>query len=143
MFLTGCYVLQPVRGAGPVPGTRMALEVNDAGRLAMGSTMGPEVVHVEGRLISKQNDAYELAVLSVRLISGGTQVWSGERVSIRTEHVSRAFERQYSKSRSVAAGAVAVAGVYAIVRSRNLFGLGKPDDPIPPDAMISVRFPRP
>jgi len=143
VLLTGCYVLQPVTGAGPVPGSRMALEVNDAGRLALGGTMGPEIVHIDGRLISKQNDVYELAVLSVRLISGGTQVWSGERVSIRAEHVSRALERQYSKGRSMAASAVAVACVYAIVRSRNLFGLGKADDPIPPDTMPSLRFPRP
>jgi hypothetical protein len=130
-------------GAGPEPGTQMALEVNDAGRLALGGTMGPEIVHIEGRLISKQVDTYELAVSSVRLIQGGTQVWSGERVSIKTEYIARSSIRHLSKGRSVAAGAVFIASVYAVIRSQNLFGLGKSDDPIPPDTSVALGIPRP
>lgn len=127
----------------------MAFEVNDVGRLALGGQMGPEIAHIEGRLVSKTNDEYQVAVSSVKLIRGGTQVWSGEKVNIKKEHVSQTFERRFSKSRTIALSAVFVVGVYAIIRSQNLFGLGKGDpDPVACDTNSGIgcgntaRYPR-
>ena len=128
----------------------MAFEVNDVGRLALGGQMGPEIAHIEGRLVSKTNDEYQISVRSVKLIRGGAQVWSGERVNIKQEYISQTFERRFSKSRTVALSAVFVVGVYALIRSQNLFGLGKGDpDPTqcdtntaPGTCGASARYPR-
>ncbi|HEX7937668.1 MAG TPA: hypothetical protein VF483_01680 [Gemmatimonadaceae bacterium] len=121
--------MQPATGAGPEPGTLMAFEVNDVGRLALGGQMGPEIAHIEGRLLSNEKDEYQVAVRSVKLIRGGDQIWSGERVSIKKEYVSETYERRFSKSRTIALAAVFVVSVYAIVRAENLFGIGKEGDP--------------
>lgn len=150
-FLAGCYVLQPATGAGPEPGTLMAFEVNDLGRLALGGQMGPEIVHVEGRLVSKSNEEYQILVKSVKLIQGGTQVWNGEQVTIKREHISQTYERHFSKSQTIALSAVFVAGVFVVVQKFELFGLGDKDqDPAPCDSTIigpgscgaTARYPR-
>lgn len=144
-LLAGCYVLQPATGAGPEPGALMAMEVNDLGRLALGGQMGPEIQQVEGRLVSKNNGEYQIAVSSVKLIRGGAQVWSGEKVTVKPEYISQTFERRLSKSRTAAMAAVFVVGVYTVVRSQDLFGLGKRDpDPVPCDTNCptAARFPR-
>jgi hypothetical protein len=41
--LVGCYTLQPTGGPVPEVGSRVAFDVNDAGRAALGGTMGPEI----------------------------------------------------------------------------------------------------
>jgi hypothetical protein len=150
-LVAGCYVLQPVTGAGPEPGTVMAFEVNDLGRLALGGQMGPEIAHIEGRLLSKQGDEYELAVRSVKLIRGGSQVWNGEKVTIKKEFISQTFERHFSKSQTIALSAVFVVSVYIVASKANLFGLGK-EDPAkqpcdstvvgPGSCGVQARFPR-
>lgn len=151
--LAGCYVQQPVMGAGgPQPGTMLGMDVNDVGRLALGGQMGPEIVHVEGRLISAQGDEYELAVRSVKLIRGGDQVWNWERVRIKKDYIANTYERRFSKSQTLALGAVAAAGVVYVATKLNLFGLGKPDpDKAPCDSSLAgtptgcgteARFPR-
>src|SRR5690348_9210428 len=118
----------------------MAFEVNDAGRLALGGQMGPEIAHIEGTLMSKESDSYEISVSSIKLIRGGSQVWSGEKVSIKKEFVSQTFERKFSKGRTIAMSAVFVVSVYVIATKLNLFGLGKGGDEDPlPDTGIAFR----
>src|SRR5207248_394092 len=46
--LGGCYSYRPAGGVPPQIGTRVAFDVNDAGRMALGGTMGPEIAQVEG-----------------------------------------------------------------------------------------------
>jgi hypothetical protein len=144
-LVAGCYVLQPVTGAGPEPGAMMAFEVNDLGRLSLGGQMGPEIAHIEGRLLSKQGDEYELSVRSVKLIRGGSQVWNGERVTIKKEFISQTFERHFSKSQTIALSTVFVVSVYLIARQANLFGLGRGEPDKPPcdtNCVPAARFPR-
>jgi hypothetical protein len=131
--VAGCYVLQPATGgAGLEPGALMALEVNDVGRLALGGQMGPEIVSIEGRLVSAQADEYEVSVKSVKLIQGANQVWNGERVRIKKEYVAHTYERKFSKSQTIALSTVVVAALYVVVTKQNLFGLGKGDPDKPP-----------
>jgi hypothetical protein len=151
-LLAGCYVLQPASGAGPEPGTLMAMDVNDLGRLALGGQMGPEIAHIEGRLLNKQGDEYQISIKSVKLIRGGSQVWNGETVTIKKEYISQTYERHFSKSQTLALSAVFVATVYYIAVKQNLFGLGKEDpDPAgcdttttggPGSCGTAARFPR-
>lgn len=130
---TGCYSLQPAGGVNFAPGTRVAFDISDAGRIALGGSMGPDIDQIEGRLIDKTPDDYLVAVSAVKLLRGGVQVWSGERVRLRPEYVSRTYERRFDKGRTVALGATIVGGVATLVLTRDLLGIGGGDaEPGPP-----------
>jgi hypothetical protein len=124
-LLVGCYTLQPTRGASLEPGTNVALDVTDVGRVALGGSMGPEIAQIEGRLLDADTAGYVVAVSMVRLLRGGSQVWRGEQVRIQAEHVGSAYERRFSRERSLAMGVAVVAGVLALVDGWSLLGLGE------------------
>lgn len=139
--LSGCYTLQVAQGGDILNGTAIALDITDAGRVALGGLMGPEIAQIEGRLQAKENDEYTIAVTSVRLFRGGEQIWKGEQIKIRTEFVSRAYERRLSPGRSVVAGAVG-AGVVLFLVTRAIVGSGLGDEGrLPVDTLHSQRRP--
>lgn len=142
LFLgTGCYTLKSTSTA-PTPGSVMAFDINDAGRVALGGTIGPEIGQVEGRLVSQDNGEYVLAVSTVRFLRGGEQVWSGERVRINRDQVGNSYVRRFDKGRTVTLGAVVVAGVAALILSRDLIGFGRePEPPGPPGGGEALRAP--
>lgn len=123
--------MRPLRGAEPQVGTVVAFDVNDAGRLALGGTMGPEIGQVEGQLIEKESGSYLLAVSTTRLLRGGEQLWSGEQVRIKSEYLGPAYERRFSLGRSVGLGVVGIGGFGAFMMTRALLGSGN-DDNLPP-----------
>lgn len=142
--LTGCYTLEPVRGgARPDVGSQVALDVNDAGRVALGGSMGPTISQVEGRLIERDSAHYLVAVSAVQLLQGGEQVWSGERVRLSSEYFTSVYERRFSKSRTVAVGAASV-GALALILARSLFVSPAPQVEIPGggDTVHTQRIPR-
>jgi hypothetical protein len=126
--LLGCYTLKPIGGVEPKPGARLAFEVNDAGRAALGGTMGPEIAQVEGLLLEKDNEGYLLAVSNVRLLRGGEQVWSGEKVRLNNQYLGTAYGRRFSLGRSIGLGVVGIGGFTAILVSTSLLGLGQDDN---------------
>ena len=135
--------MEPVGGTAPQPGTELAWDINDAGRVALGGTMGPEIAQVEGRLVQKDNTEYLVAVSTVHLLRGGDQVWRGEQVRIKQEYVTSMYEKRFSKTRSIAAGAITVAVVALVATRSSLLGLGSGLEPAktPPDTGQSVRRP--
>jgi hypothetical protein len=140
VLLVGCYTLQPARGVVPEVGAHVALDVNDTGRVALGGSMGPEIAQIEGRLLSKENGGYLMAVSAVRLLRGAEQVWRGEQVLIKSEHVSSIYVRQFSTARSVALGTSAVGGFAAFLVTRALRGAGNGGDPgVQPDTANAQR----
>ena len=139
---TGCYTMQPV-SEQPFPvGITVELVINDAGRAALRSMMGPEVAKVQGRLVQKDSVGYTLAVTQLGLLRDGTQVWSGERVSIKSEYVNSVTERRFSRARTAVVTA-AVLGVVAIVFTQSIKGSVFGDDgKVPSDTAVAVRYPR-
>lgn len=121
--LVGCYTLQPTGGATPQVGTRIAVDVNDVGRVALGGSMGPEIDQIEGTLVQRDQSDYVLAVSAVHLLRGGDQVWSGEQVHIKPEYVNRTYERQFSPGRTVVLSAIGAVLIGAFV-SQSLLGSG-------------------
>lgn len=115
----GCYALQPAAGAVPVPGTNVALDINDAGRVALGMSMGPGISRVNGRLMSRSSTDYTLSVTGVELQRGGFETWRGETVRIDASHVSTFYERRFSKGRTILLSAVLV-GAASLVAGRAL-----------------------
>jgi hypothetical protein len=134
VLMAGCYTLQPAKGIVPEVGTQVALDVNDSGRVALGGAMGPEIAQVEGRLLSKDDGGYLLGVSAIRLVRGGEQVWRGEQVRIKPEHVSSVYVRRFSTPRSVALGTSLAGGFAAFLVTRALRGAGNGGDPgVQPD----------
>jgi hypothetical protein len=125
--LVGCYTLQPAGGRTPEVGAKVAFDVNDAGRSALGGSLGPEVSQIEGKLLEQENGEYLLAVSNIRLLRGGEQVWGGERVRIKSEHVTGTYQRRFSRTRTIAASAVGI-GFIAFIATRSIIGSGREDD---------------
>jgi len=137
---SACYTLEPVRGSTPPLGTRIALDVNDKGRVALGGSMGPEIDRVEGRLLEHDNDEYLLGVTSVLLLKGGVQTWKGEQVVVKPEFVSNVYERRFSPVRTGLLTAAIVGGVVAIA-SQNLLTSGTENHEQQPDTIRTNRMP--
>jgi len=141
VLLTGCYELEPVRGTAPQPGTQVAFDVTDVGRVALGGSMGPEIGQVEGRLIERDNGDYLLGVTSVSLLRGGVQVWKGEKVTFKPEYVGNIYERRLSKGRTFMFAAAGVSAV-ALIVSQNLLGSSNTQtDERKPDSSSTQRKP--
>jgi len=107
----GCYALQPAGGVKPVLGTAVGFDINDAGRVALGGSMGPEIGQVAGRLVAQDSEEYTLAVSDVEFLRGDNQVWRGEEVHIKTNYVSTIYVRRFSPARTIALGAIGVGAV--------------------------------
>jgi len=129
----GCYTLQPVAVAEPASGTHVAFAINDVGRVALGGSMGPELLKVNGTLLTKQTDTYFVSVSGVDLLQGGFQTWAGETVKINSSYVSAVYERKFSKGRTILLSAVAVGIASAFIGGKAVSYL----DP-PPDTSLNV-----
>ena len=141
--LAACYTLRPVQGVDPKVGSRIAFDVNDAGRAALGGTMGPEIAQVEGQLLEKENGSYLVAVSTVRLLRGTEQTWSGEQVRLNSSYLGPAYERRFSVGRTVGFGLIGVGGITAFFVTRSLLASGNDDNGppncVPPDCPIERR----
>ena len=115
VLLAGCYALQPAAGVAPVVGTNVGFDINDAGRVALGGSMGPEIGQVSGRLVAADSEEYTLAVSDIQLLRGDTQVWRGEEVRIKTSYVSTIYARRFSPARTLAMAAVGAGAVALFV----------------------------
>jgi len=120
----------------------VAFDVNDAGRVALGGSMGPSILQIEGRLLDRDSAKYVVAVSDVHFLQGGQETWTGEKVSISSQYVSSIYERRFSATRTVVVGAIAVGAIAAIV-GRSIIGSGEGEpSKMPPDTGLTVRRPR-
>ena len=139
-LVAGCYTYTPIQGVDPKIGEQIAFDVTDTGRVALGGTMGPEVARLEGQLIEKQDGTYLVAVSGVKLLSGTEQAWTGEQVRLQRNYLGTAYQRRFSKSRTVAFGLVSAGGIAALLVGRSLLGSGNEEDETPPDTVITRRI---
>ena len=140
--VVGCYTLQPTRGTQPNIGETVAFDVNDAGRTALGGSLGPEISQIEGRVLGSENGEYVLAVSNIKLLRGGEQVWTGEHVRIKSDYVGTTYERKLSRPRTIAAGAIGV-GLVAYFVTRSMKGGGTEDVQVPSDTGQTQLIPIP
>lgn len=134
LLAAGCYTLHPVTGPAPTVGTVVGFDVNDAGRVALGGTLGPEVARIEGRLLEATAEDYLLAVSSLKLLRGGEQVWRGEQVRVRREHLGNVYERRFSAGRTIALTGTVIGATALFFATRSLLGAGQSNDSTPVDS---------
>jgi hypothetical protein len=143
MLVAGCYTLRPIDNNGIALGTAVGLDINDAGRVALGGSMGASIARVQGRLVERDASSYMLAVSGVEFLRGGEQGWNGERVRIQAEHVSSVSERILSKGRTAALTTAVVASFVLAVRSGLVGSLIGDEGRLPEDTAQTIRIPRP
>lgn len=136
LLTSSCYTLQPAATVTPAAGTRLAFAINDVGRVALGGSMGPELLRVEGNLQSKDGDDYFVNVSGVELLQGGYQTWAGETVRINSTYVSAIYEKKFSAGKTViAVGGFAAAA--ALLSSRGIRSFIDPEET--PDSGAQTR----
>jgi hypothetical protein len=122
----------------------VTFDITDVGRSALGGSMGPEIVQIDGRVIGKEPDGVLVGVSGVRFIGGGTAAWRGEQVRIRPDYVRTTYERRLSKGRTWGLAAAGV-GLAAYLVTRSIIGSGSINVPISCDTcstgVASVRIP--
>jgi hypothetical protein len=138
VLMMGCYTLQPTMGVTPEIGNEVAFDITDVGRVGLGPSMGPEIAQVEGRLVSRENAEYLVAVTAVRFLRGGEQPWRGEQVRLKSEYVGSTYQKQFSKGRTIALSAVGVGG-FVFLLTRNLVGSARDEQPAPPPEGTAIR----
>lgn len=135
LLLGSCYSLKPVTGPLPDAGSTVALDMNDAGRAALGGLIGPGVKRIEGKVLDSQEESFLLSVSSITLLDGGYQVWNGEEVRLQKGHVSSAYSRRLSMGRSIGLGVAVVGGFTAFLVTRSLLGAGQGSSDNPRDSV--------
>ena len=126
---TACFSYAPVQTT-PAPGTQVALEVTDQGRVALSEKIGPGIVRLEGTLAGVEEDTLLVDASAVRQVRGYITDLGGVRVRLPQQYVTRMDERRLSRSRTlmVIGGVVAiVAGFFAV----KLSGKSTPGDKDP------------
>jgi hypothetical protein len=128
-----CYAWVPAGADGDgvgtlAPGSRVALELNDAGRVALASTLAPSITRVEGTLVDASGDPLTLSLTGYAQIRGGFTQLTGDTVRVRREHVASLRRRELSRRRTWLAVGAGVVAVAAFVASRGLSGRGVPPE---------------
>jgi len=122
--LSACYRYTPILATPADVGTDVRVGLTDAGSLALGPMIGPQVETMDGRLVTIADTSLVLSVQQTENRAGLETSWRGERVTVPRSAVARIERRQLSQGRSWAVGALAVAAVAAIGRAVNLVGGG-------------------
>lgn len=122
---SGCYTYPPLVTT-PSPGVELRLDLNDRGRVGLGTLIGPAATKVEGVLRSPPDTAYELGVTYVTYVQGQSNRWNGEHLTVPKDFVATTTQRTFSMSRTWLTAAVVGGGIAALIASRSLSGRGSP-----------------
>jgi hypothetical protein len=128
--LGGCYIYS-YAPTMPVPGSRLALDLNDLGRLQLAEHVGPGIARIDGWVVSCNDSEYTLRAERTIGLTGGTTPWNGEQVVVRKSWVGIAREKKFSPQRTAVLATTVTAGFVAFLATRGLlgFGSGQPDTP--------------
>lgn len=115
LFLCACYVTTPVPSApAPVPGTKLHVQLTDAGSASLAQYLGPNVNYVDGRLLGQSDTAMSLSVSGLTFRSGEEQYWKGENVSLPHSAIATIQQKRVSWWRSGLLAGGIIAGLTSI-----------------------------
>jgi hypothetical protein len=130
---TACYGYVPVQHS-PSVGARVAIEVNDEGRVALREQLGPGVVRVEGRLAGLEGGDYIVDASTVTAIRGPALPLDTVRVRLNQRLIERVDERRLSRRRTWTVVGAALAVVATFLATQGFGSRGTPPEgpPGPP-----------
>jgi hypothetical protein len=132
--LAGCYRTRPLTTA-PLPGSTVVLDLNDRARVDLGDRIGPSAASIEGIVQPGSDSGYVITISSVKYLNGQTNQWSGERFTLSPGLVSRAWQREFSRSRTMSLGLGVAAAIVTLVMKTDFLsttGGGQSTNPPPP-----------
>lgn len=103
------------------------LDLNDRARVALGDRIGPSAAQIEGMLTERTDSSYTVRIESVRYLNGQTNRWSGEQFTVRSDLVGQAWQRDFSRARTIGLAAGAAIGIVALIAGAKLVGFGGGD----------------
>lgn len=126
----GCYTYRSAASIPVASGSRVALMLNDQGRVGISHRVGPEIARIDGSVVEKTDSAYTIRVRKITDLAGNTQLWSDETISVSQEYLKDVTVRQFSRNRTMlAVGASGLAfGAFVLTRSI-IVGGNEDDDP--------------
>jgi hypothetical protein len=115
LLLCACYVTTPVPSApAPAPGTKLHVELTDAGSMSLAQYLGPNVNYVDGRLLGESDTTMSLSVSGLTFRSGLEQYWKGENVSLPHSAIATIQQKKVSWWRSSLLAGGVIAGIASI-----------------------------
>lgn len=132
--LAGCYSTRPLTTT-PAPGATVVLDLNDRARVELGDRIGPSAASIEGVVQGGSDSGYVINISSVTYLNGQTNQWSGERFALSPTLVTQAWQREYSRSRTMALGLGITAAIVTLVLKTDFLsrtGGGQSTTPPPP-----------
>ena len=114
--LSACYTYRSLADPGPEPGTRISAQLSGTGSQELASQIGPDVLHVEGKVLQADSSGFDLEVREIESFRGIRSDWNGEQVHLPRLAVVGVQERKLSPGGTGIMSGVLVAGLYAIYR---------------------------
>lgn len=127
LWVSGCYTYSAQTAAGISTNALVSADITDAGRVALGERVGPEVQRLEGKVVQRTDTSFRVLVSKVTYLSGSTDQWQGQEVSLRTQDVKSLTQRSYSKSRTALLIGAMAAALIVTVLGLNFLGITSGD----------------
>lgn len=125
LVMSGCYELVPHEPASSMrSGTEAVIILNDAGRVAVGPELGPEVRQVSGIVSAANDSTITVALDGVAMLSGETSSYQGQPLTLRRADIKSLGERRFSVARSAAVTVAIGAAAIALIATTRLGGSG-------------------
>ena len=115
-LLAGCYSYRPlpsVDAVNPVPGTQVEARLTTAGAGNLASEVGPDVLSVEGQVVSADSSGLTLAVNRVVNARHIGNDWKGEHVMLPRGDIASLRVRRLSVGGTAILGGLAGGGLAA------------------------------
>ena len=116
LLLAGCYTYRPLATPAPPPGQRVSAQLTTEGSRDLTGQIGPEVLHVEGEVVSADSTGFDLEVLEIESYRGIRSDWHGEHVRLPRPAVAGLQVRRLSVGGTTLLGGVLAGGLYAVYR---------------------------
>lgn len=126
---SACYSTRAVLGP-PDPGTQVQARLNDRGRAALADSLGRDPEVVEGRVTARTDTSLTLAVGQVRLFSGESTAWRGERVTLRMSSLRALEARRPARGLTAALVVGGAAVLVVLLRAASVSGGGSGAVPV-------------
>lgn len=115
--VTACYTYQPLTAPEPAIGTRVSAQLTDGGSRELATRIGPNVLHVEGRVLAADSASLDLSVRQVENYRGVQSDWNGERVAVPRQLIAGLQQRRLSPGGTGLLAAVGTAVMFALTRA--------------------------
>jgi hypothetical protein len=115
-LVAGCYTYRPlasVDAAMPPPGTQIEARLTTGGATALASQIGPDVLILQGQVVSADSTGLTLAVNHSETARRVSSDWKGEHVTLPREDIASLEGRKFSVGGTALLGGLAGGGIVA------------------------------